>query len=94
MIRRLPGSARVALFFVVFLWLVAAASPAFAARAADIRLEERLLPPSLAHPFGTDDLGRDLAARVIAATPISLTIGLVAAAVSVVVGFGIGAAGG
>ena len=94
MIARLPASARVALVLVVLLWVVAAVSPAFAARAAEIRLEERLLPPSLAHPFGTDDLGRDLAARVIAAAPISLTIGLVAAAVSVVVGFSIGAAGG
>ena len=47
-----------------------------------------------AHPFGTDDLGRDLAARVAVATPISLAIGLVAAAVSLFVGFGIGGAAG
>src|SRR5204862_96681 len=46
------------------------------------------------HPFGTDDLGRDVAARVVVATPISLAIGLVAAGVSLVVGFGIGAAAG
>ncbi|HLN93346.1 MAG TPA: ABC transporter permease, partial [Thermoanaerobaculia bacterium] len=69
MIRRLPGSGRVALTVVALLWIVAAVSPLFRARASDIRLEERLRPPSLAHPFGTDDLGRDLAARVIVATP-------------------------
>ena len=67
---------------------------ACAQRAREIRLEDRLLPPSAAHPFGTDDLGRDLLARIVAATPISLAIGLVAAAVSLVVGFAIGAAAG
>ena len=48
-------------------------------RAADIRLAERLSPPSASHPFGTDDLGRDLFARVIVATPLSLAIGTLAA---------------
>ena len=94
MIRRLPGTGRVALAVVVLLWIVAAVSPFFRERAADIRLEERLQSPSFAHPFGTDDLGRDLAARVIAATPISLVIGVVAAAMSLAVGFGVGGAAG
>jgi peptide/nickel transport system permease protein len=94
MIRRLPASGRVALAVVALLWAVAAISPLFAERAAEIRLEDRLQAPSSAHPFGTDDLGRDLAARVAVATPISLTIGLVAAAVSLTVGFGIGGAAG
>jgi peptide/nickel transport system permease protein len=89
-IRRLPGSARVALGLVGALWVVAAISPFFRERAGEIRLEERLRPPSAAHPFGTDDLGRDVAARVVVATPISLAIGLVAAAMSLAVGFGVG----
>jgi peptide/nickel transport system permease protein len=92
--RGLPASARVALGIVAFLWLVAAASPFFSRRAGEIRLDERLLAPSAAHPFGTDDLGRDLFARVIAATPISLAIGTTAAAVSVVIGFSVGATAG
>jgi peptide/nickel transport system permease protein len=90
----LPASGRVALAAVVALWVVAAVSPAFTERAGAIRLEERLLPPSAAHPFGTDDLGRDLLARVIAATPISLAIGLVAASVSLGIGFAVGGAAG
>lgn len=94
MIRRLPASARVALVVVGLLWLVAAVSPLFRASAGDIRLEDRLLAPSVRHPFGTDDLGRDLAARVIVATPISLAIGLIAAAMSLAVGFGVGGAAG
>ena len=92
--RRLPGSARVALAVVVALWLVAAISPVFSGAAREIRLDRRLAPPSAAHPFGTDDLGRDLLARVVAATPISLAIGLTAAAVSLVVGFAVGATAG
>jgi peptide/nickel transport system permease protein len=92
--RRLPPSARVALVIVVFLWVVAACSPFFRERARSIHLDDRLLPPSLAHPCGTDDLGRDLLARIVTATPISLTIGVVAAAVSLGVGFTVGAAAG
>ena len=33
--------------------------------------------PSLAHPFGTDMLGRDIFSRVIGATPIEVRVGLV-----------------
>jgi peptide/nickel transport system permease protein len=79
---------------VLALWVVAAASPLASSRAKDVRLDERLLPPSSAHPFGTDDLGRDLLARVVAATPISLAIGLTAAAASLAVGFAAGATAG
>jgi peptide/nickel transport system permease protein len=88
--RGLPASALAALVVVFLLWIVAAASPLFASRASEIRLDERLRAPAAAHPFGTDDLGRDLFARVIVATPISLAIGLTAAAVSLVVGFTVG----
>ena len=88
--RRLSKSAGAAAVVVVLLWLVAAVSPLFAGRAADIRLAERLSPPSATHPFGTDDLGRDLLARVVAAAPVSLGIGLTAAAVSLIVGFVVG----
>jgi len=73
---------------------VAAGAPFFLQRSREIRLEDRLLPPSAAHPFGTDDLGRDLLARIVAATPISLAIGIVSAAVSLVVGFAIGGTAG
>jgi len=88
--RKLPPSGRAAAAVVLLLWLVAAVSPLLSERAAEIRLEERLQRPSRAHPFGTDDLGRDLFARVVVATPLSLAIGLTAAAVSLVVGFAVG----
>lgn len=43
--------------------------------------------PSLAHPFGTDHLGRDMFSRIIAGARISLQVGLLA----VVLGTGVGA---
>ena len=45
-----------------------------------------LQPPSAQHWFGTDDLGRDVFARVIHAPRVSLAIGLIATVLSVLVG--------
>lgn len=42
--------------------------------------------PSLAHPFGTDDLGRDLFARVCVGGRLSLAVGLVSTLVSLAIG--------
>jgi len=54
-------------------------------------LTQALLPPSLAHPFGTDDLGRDILSRVIAGAPIDAQIAFVVVLVSLVVGGTLGA---
>lgn len=48
-----------------------------------IDYQSALQPPSLAHPFGTDESGRDLYTRVVWGARDSLTIGLGAAAVGV-----------
>jgi peptide/nickel transport system permease protein len=45
----------------------------------------RLLPPSLAHPFGTDPMGRDMLARTIQGLALSLKVGLLASGVSVII---------
>ena len=50
----------------------------------------KLLPPSAAHPFGTDDLGRDLLSRVIAGARISLLVGVLVLAIAMTVGVGLG----
>lgn len=58
-----------------------------------VRLDQQLvdlgaatLPPSLAHPFGTDEMGRDVLLRSVYGLRVSLLVGLVAAAVSVLIG--------
>ena len=48
--------------------------------------KERLVAPCLKHPFGTDDMGRDLFVRVLYGTRYSLTIGIVAIAIALVIG--------
>lgn len=45
----------------------------------------RLAPPSLAHWFGTDQLGHDMLARTIHGLNLSLWVGLLAASISVVI---------
>ncbi len=54
----------------------------------------KLQPPTWSHPLGTDNLGRDVFARMIHGTPISLTVGLIAVAVSVTIGILIGSLAG
>lgn len=51
-------------------------------------------PPSLAHPLGTDELGRDLLQRVLAGGRVSLAVGLAGAASAVALGALIGLAAG
>jgi peptide/nickel transport system permease protein len=60
----------------------------------DIDFSARLQGPSLAHPFGTDDLGQDLLARMLYGGRISLSVGLAAMAVAMFVGVLIGAVAG
>ncbi len=45
-----------------------------------------LLPPSFAHPFGTDNLGRDIFSRVIWGARVSLLVGTLAILVSLTIG--------
>jgi ABC-type dipeptide/oligopeptide/nickel transport system permease subunit len=52
--------------------------------------EIRLAPPSRAHLFGTDDIGRDVLSRVIYGSRISLWVGLLAVGIGTVAGMIIG----
>jgi peptide/nickel transport system permease protein len=56
----------------------------------DTKPEIRLQGPSLAHPFGTDDIGRDVLSRVIHGARISLWVGLLAVGIGTVAGMVIG----
>jgi len=57
-----------------------------------VRLKD--LPPSLAHPFGTDPYSRDVLSRVINGARLSLGIGVIATVISVTLGVAFGAAAG
>jgi len=57
-------------------------------------LTNRFLPPSWEHPFGTDDMGRDLFLRVIYGTRYSLSIGFGATALAAFAGVCIGSVAG
>ena len=60
----------------------------------DIDFQARLAGPSLKHPLGTDDLGRDLLARVLYGGRISLAVGMAAMLMAITVGVFIGALAG
>ena len=49
-------------------------------------LAHRLEGPSLAHPFGLDELGRDILARIVSGARISLLVGVAVVSVSSLVG--------
>jgi hypothetical protein len=57
-------------------------------------LSSRLLPPSLAHPFGTDSLGRDVLSRVVTGAWFSLMTALAVIAIAATVGTLTGAVAG
>jgi peptide/nickel transport system permease protein len=52
----------------------------------EINVQDRLIGPSAAHWFGTDELGRDVFTRVVLAARVSLLVGLVAVGISLSVG--------
>ncbi|APX25926.1 MAG: ABC transporter permease [Rhodobacteraceae bacterium] len=55
---------------------------------------DTLQPPSWAHPFGTDQLGRDVLSRTIVAARVDFGIAIAAVSISFVLGLGFGAAAG
>jgi oligopeptide transport system permease protein len=73
---------------------LAFAAPIFGPDPAAQDLSCSLEPPSIGHIFGTDLAGRDLFARVLSGTRISLAIGLAATLVSVLFGVAVGSVAG
>jgi peptide/nickel transport system permease protein len=54
----------------------------------------RLMGPSLTHPLGTDDMGRDIFGRVVYGSRASLTVGIAAVVISLLIGLLLGAISG
>ena len=61
-----------------------------AAAIVGISVKVRLQPPSVPHPFGTDEFGRDVLSRVLAGGHLSLATGFGAMAISLLVGVPLG----
>ncbi|MET9130968.1 ABC transporter permease [Streptomyces antibioticus] len=59
-----------------------------------VDLSAKLLPPSWAHPFGTDDVGRDLLLRCVYGLRVSLLVGAAAALTATLIGTAVGATAG
>ncbi len=94
--KRFRGNRRAVLATVVlaFAAVAVAAGPWISGQAANAGTDLPFAAPGPGHWFGTDIHGRDLLARVLAGTRISLLVGLVGAGVSVVIGvvWGMGSA--
>ncbi|MEK9902030.1 MAG: ABC transporter permease [Rhodospirillaceae bacterium] len=82
------------LLVLATLGVLAAAAPlverALGVDAFTADLYQRLQGPSLAHPLGTDEIGRDHLVRLLYGGQVSLTVGLIAAFFSAVIGTVVG----
>ncbi len=87
--------ATIALGYVALITIMAFAAPLLTPRSPNaIDLSAHLQPPSAQHPFGTDNLGRDILTRMIHGSRVSLVVGYSATALSLIIGSLLGALAG
>jgi peptide/nickel transport system permease protein len=91
--RRHPGAliGSIVLGILVLGILLASYSP-YDPEKSDIG--NKLQPPSLSHPFGTDPLGRDMFTRVLYGGRVSLRVGLMVVVITLIIGVPVGAIAG
>ncbi|SCG40565.1 ABC transporter permease [Micromonospora humi] len=78
-------------FVLLLLIVVGVAGPWLApAGVNDVDVDAMLRPPSGAHLFGTDELGRDVLSRVLVAARVSLEVGVVSVGIALVAGVTLG----
>ena len=95
--RPLRGNIPALLAFVIILslFIIAVFAPFIAPYSPTaIDVDNVLSPPSMKHPFGTDELGRDVLSRMIYGSRVSLSVGFVAVGIAVLIGVLIGAVAG
>ncbi len=89
-----PGS-RAGVILLAFIVIVCVMAPVFAPYGVnDMDLQHIYQSPSLAHPFGTDGMGRDQLTRILYGGRYSLALGVCAAAVGSIAGTIIGSLAG
>lgn len=87
--------ATLAVAYVFLITIVAIAAPVLSCGSPDaVNLNAHLQPPSGQHPFGTDNLGRDVLTRMIHGSRVSLIVGYSATALSLIIGSLLGALAG
>ncbi|MGG4102319.1 oligopeptide ABC transporter permease [Paenibacillus sp. FSL W8-0187] len=85
----------IGLFIIVFMFLLCFMGPIFSPYSLfDYSVADKNLPPSSKYWLGTDKLGRDILLRMMLAGRISLTVGLVATGISIIIGSTLGALAG
>jgi peptide/nickel transport system permease protein len=87
-------SGRLGLTLSVFIVMFAIAGPLVSANPNKINVAERFLAPSINHPLGTDNLGRDLLARTAQGTRAALGISLAVVFTSLILGSMVGVSAG
>ncbi|MBT2764560.1 oligopeptide ABC transporter permease [Paenibacillus sp. ISL-20] len=85
----------IGLIIIVFMFLLCFIGPVFSPYSLfDYSVADKNLPPSSKYWLGTDKLGRDVLLRMMLAGRISLTVGLIATGISVIIGATLGALAG
>jgi peptide/nickel transport system permease protein len=84
------GAASLLVAFAALALLAPAITFVLGLPANAVELTNRFLPPSLAHPLGTDEFGRDQLARLLFGARVSLSVGFLAAVINLTVGVGLG----
>lgn len=83
------------LIIVILMFLICFMGPWFSPyHLYDYSLKDKNLAPNASHWLGTDKLGRDILLRTMLAGRISLTVGLVATVITIIVGATVGAVAG
>ncbi|MGH3757885.1 ABC transporter permease [Actinophytocola sp.] len=86
--------AAVSVLVLVLMAVVAIVAPWLVGTDPDVTSDQRLAGPSNAHPFGTDELGRDLFSRTLIASRTTLSAPVIAVGIALVVGVPLGMLGG
>lgn len=97
LVRRLAasGTARVGALLMIVVLAAAVLGPVLAPHdPTAIDPLQATMPPSGAHPFGTDNLGRDVLSRVLAGARVSLSLAVAAGLGAMLIGLVVGAASG
>lgn len=88
--RKFPVQTLIGLMLIAIVVLCSICAPLLTPYSPERSSIDILMTPSLAHPLGTDDLGRDILSRVLHGGRASIVIGIGAAIIAVLIGVPVG----